>query len=1256
MISTRAIILLIAVNCAAISFGQTDGCSFSPALNVTSNCLTPTIGSSSGATQTIPGCSGTADDDVWYEFVATSTSHEITIGASSNYDPVLQVFSNTCASLVSLGCTDNFGTAVDETFSYTSFTPGQTYKIRVYHWGVGSGSGDFTICVSNPPAAPANDACGGAIAINVNSTCTPQSFNNSGATNSIAGCSGNADDDVWFSFVATNAVQDITVEPQGNMDLVVQLFDGSCSSLTSLSCVDNTFTGGTETINAVGLDPGQTYYFRVYDYYTGTTGDFDVCVLGTPTPAPTNDEPCDGIVMPAVTSTCSYATFTNVGATTSSVPAPSSCVGGSGAAQGGFNSGTADVWFKIVVPATGNINITAEPNVGGSSLTDGVMALYSGGSCNSLSQIACSDDHDYPGSSHDLLPMITESGLTPGDTVYLRYFGFGTNQGEFGFCVNTALNDDCVNALYICDINGYSGSTSAAYTATRPGNMRGNAEQNDPPVYTYTPGTNTGGIFGQGGSWGSGAPFYDVSIDNNSWISFTASDVTAVLNVSVYDCFVGNYPSGGIQMQIFDGNNCSNFIPVSNFEENSTGFTITANNLTVGNDYYLMVDGYAGDICGYTISANSGVQFPNIPDVPALCVGESTTLSAPSGATSYEWAHNGATTQSVTVTPSVTTTYTCEVSGLCDFKQTLDVTVEVNPLPVISLSTGNNVTICDGESVTVTAGGATSYSWSNGVNGNVINVSPSSSTSYVVTGILDGCESSEQVDINVNQLPALSTNPSATDADCGLTNGALTGGVVTGNPGYNYQWTDGNGNVMGTALDLNSVGAGLYTLTITDVNTCSESFGPFSISNPGAPVAPSLSVSSNSACNGDSVTFVASSSDPNASLTWSGPNGFNSTASSFTLEINSSTDGNYCVVAEASNCISPSSCQTITLNTNPTLSLSSSTADTVVCALNDVTLTGSGASSLTWTGPENFSAVGSPVSISDVSSTDSGWYILTGQDANGCSSSDSVEVTIAALPIANASADGNTNPSFCEGSIGELFGSGGGTYFWTGPTNYSSNNQNVVITDFAIENEGYYILEVTDDNGCQAMDSVFVESAKFDEVNVFASDSVLCPGDPLILNAEGASNYAWVGPNGFEEEGAQVTIDPVAIENGGTYYVTGTSSDGCSDFDSLQVEVIVSPECLFIPEFISPNNDSQNDFWEITGIETYKEAEVFIYNRWGNLIYYAAPYLNDWSGQVNRGVKVGSENGKVPSGTYFYVIKLNDGESEPFKGYIELQY
>ena len=98
-------------------------------------------------------------------------------------------------------------------------------------------------------------------------------------------------------------------------------------------------------------------------------------------------------------------------------------------------------------------------------------------------------------------------GLTPGATVYLRYWAFNENTtGNFGICASTPENDNCGGSLYICDLNGYTGTTSAAYSVDRPCNMRGNAEMNDPPTYTYTPGTCQYGIFGLGGSWGTGKP------------------------------------------------------------------------------------------------------------------------------------------------------------------------------------------------------------------------------------------------------------------------------------------------------------------------------------------------------------------------------------------------------------------------------------------------------------------------------------------------------------------------------------------------------------------------------------------------------------------------------------------------------------------------------------------------------------------------------------------------------------------------------
>jgi len=84
--------------------------------------------------------------------------------------------------------------------------------------------------------------------------------------------------------------------------------------------------------------------------------------------------------------------------------------------------------------------------------------------------------------------------------------------------------------------------------------------------------------------------------------------------------------------------------------------------------------------------------------------------------------------------------------------------------------------------------------------------------------------------------------------------------------------------------------------------------------------------------------------------------------------------------------------------------------------------------------------------------------------------------------------------------------------------------------------------------------------------------------------------------------------------------------------------------------------DGHNDTWVVNGLENFENAEVEIYNRWGNLIYYSSPYNNDWDGLVNRGATLDGKDGKVPVGTYFYIIKLNVEDKEPFKGYVDVQY
>ncbi|HEX2618463.1 MAG TPA: T9SS type A sorting domain-containing protein, partial [Flavobacteriales bacterium] len=167
--------------------------------------------------------------------------------------------------------------------------PAGTYYIPVLQ-NVTS-AGPYTIHVAAAACAPppANDECAGAILVTSHANCTDIMTTTAGGTESMPAiecnlATGLADDDVWYSFMATNVDQTISVQGYSSFDAVIELFSGTCGSLTSISCGDNTYppTGVEDTGDSLsysGLTVGETYYFRVYDYAQNTAFPaFNLCV------------------------------------------------------------------------------------------------------------------------------------------------------------------------------------------------------------------------------------------------------------------------------------------------------------------------------------------------------------------------------------------------------------------------------------------------------------------------------------------------------------------------------------------------------------------------------------------------------------------------------------------------------------------------------------------------------------------------------------------------------------------------------------------------------------------------------------------------------------------------------------------------------------------------------------------------------------------------------------------------------------------
>ncbi len=99
------------------------------------------------------------------------------------------------------------------------------------------------------------------------------------------------------------------------------------------------------------------------------------------------------------------------------------------------------------------------------------------------------------------------------------------------------------------------------------------------------------------------------------------------------------------------------------------------------------------------------------------------------------------------------------------------------------------------------------------------------------------------------------------------------------------------------------------------------------------------------------------------------------------------------------------------------------------------------------------------------------------------------------------------------------------------------------------------------------------------------------------------------------------------------------------------LEVIPKPTDLFIPEGFSPNTDGINDVFVIRGLENFPANKIEIYNRWGQKVFEASPYLNNWDGQSQTAISIGGN--QLPNGTYFYLLNLGNG-SPIIKGTIYL--
>jgi hypothetical protein len=532
------------------------------------------------------------------------------------------------------------------------------------------------------------------------------------------------------------------------------------------------------------------------------------------------------------------------------------------------------------------------------------------------------------------------------------------------------------------------------------------------------------------------------------------------------------------------------------------------------------------------------------------CISGQATLTGSSPTPNVSWLWSGpnqftSTQQNPTVT--VDGTYTLTVTGLNACTSTATAFIAQNTLSPDVTITGGGTLTCAVTDVTLTGiintPGATGvWTGPNGFNStqSTITVSNPGDYFYTVTA-LNGCISNPSATIPQDIDAPQNVTATGGLLNCSFPTIALQGNSTT--PGVAYFWT-GPGGFTSTQQNPSVTNPGTYNLVVTDpTNGCTAGASAQVTQDP---TVPDISVTGDSlTCTVQVVTLNATTTTPNVTFLWAGPNGFTSTVEDPSVSV----PGNYTVIATAtSGCTS-----TFVYNVLQNINAPGATAQggIITCTIQSITITGNSPTtgvSWLWTGPGGFTS-----SLQNPTVSQTGTYILTTTGSNGCTSVASAEVipdqsipqinittgTITcAIPSIQLTATSSNQPN--------------ATWQWTGPGGFTSTQQNPTVTV-----PGNYSVVATAPNGCSnSTGGTVIGDTQGPNVSIATPDELDCTTTQVSLlatvSASGSYQYQWSG--GTILSGANSpnpTVSQAAI-----YTVTVTNnSNGCTTTEDVEVEV-----------------------------------------------------------------------------------------------------
>jgi hypothetical protein len=456
----------------------------------------------------------------------------------------------------------------------------------------------------------------------------------------------------------------------------------------------------------------------------------------------------------------------------------------------------------------------------------------------------------------------------------------------------------------------------------------------------------------------SGAVSYSITGGSNT-VSPIATTFYSVTGTGIGGCAATNTAVSGVTVfinptvTVNSGNVCAGqvftFMPTGAFLYNYPGGTSTVAP-TVYTTYTVTGTSTAGCVSNLAISNVSVIPLPIVTvNSGTVCSGSAFTI-IPSGANSYT-IQGGTAVVSPQNSSSYTVAGTSQAGCVSSVAATASVTVIA--LPTVTISGPNSV--CNGSSITLTATGASTYSWSTSALSAVISLTPASSTVYTVTGIASsGCQSAATRSITVHALPLVTANSTTTKVCSGNPVTLFGGGAV------NYAWSAGISNNVA----FNPVITNAYTVTGTDLNGC-QAVATITVTVNNSPLI-TASANNTAICEGASVILTAVGASTYA---WSG-GVVNNTVFFPTIT------GTYIVTGTDANGCAGAASIAVIVNSLPALTVASTSS--MICEGETVTLTVSGANLYAWNNGGNANNI-------IVSPTVSTNYSVTGTDLNGCS-------------------------------------------------------------------------------------------------------------------------------------------------------------------------------------------------------------------------------------------------------------------------------